>query len=134
MENNKKTPIRSYRDLRVYQQLYKVMLIVMREIVPNLPKEEKYDLVGQMRRACKAPPALLAEGFAKRYQKKQWRKYLDDCIGECNEMTNHLAVCKDLYSSYVDPNFCETLIESYDSGSRQLFKLRESWQNFHEKE
>lgn len=97
-----------------------------------MPKEEKFDLTDQLRRACKAPCALLAEGFAKRYQKKNWQKYLDDSIGECNEMTNHLSVVKDAYKRYVNPELCVELIESYDSASRQLYKLRESWVNFHE--
>jgi len=131
MENNHNKPIKSYRDLRVYQQLYKAQVIVLTGVIPKLPKEEKYDLVEQMRRACKAPCALIAEGFAKRYQKKNWQKYLDDAIGECNEMTNHLAVCRDVYSRYVDYKLCDELIETYDSSSRQLFRLRATWQNFH---
>lgn len=74
MENN--TVIRSFRDLRVYQGLYTAMTIVLTKIIPTLPKEEKYDLVDQMRRCCKACSALLAEGFAKRFQKINWQKYL----------------------------------------------------------
>ncbi len=130
-KNNKKS-IQSYRDLDVYQKLYKAMLIVMKEIVPKLPKEEKYDLTDQMRRACKAPPALLAEGFAKRYQKRNWKKYIDDSIGECNEMTNHLTVAIDLYSHYVDVQDCKEAINLYDISSRQLYNLQKSWKNFHE--
>lgn len=132
METGKnKKPIRGYRDLEVYQNLYKVMIKVLTEVVSKLPKEEKYDLADQMRRACKAPPALLAEGFAKRYQKKNWQKYLDDCIGECNEMVNHLSVCIDVYHRYVDSETCKELIGLYDISSRQLYKLRESWRDFH---
>jgi len=71
MENRNKA-IKTFQDLRAYQNLYKAMILVLTKIVPNLPKEEKYDLANQMRRACKAGPALIAEGFAKRYQKKNW--------------------------------------------------------------
>jgi four helix bundle protein len=59
--------IKSFTDLRVYQNLYRAMIVVLIKIIPTLPKEERYDLVDQMRRCCKASPALLAEGFAKRY-------------------------------------------------------------------
>lgn len=128
--SNKKT-IKSYRDLIVYQNLYKAQIRVLTQVIPNLPKEEKYDLGDQMRRACKAPPALLAEGFAKRYQKRSWQKYLDDCIGECYEMINHLSVCIDAYSQYVDTKLCKELIESYDISSAQLYKLKQSWKDFH---
>jgi four helix bundle protein len=132
MENREnKNTIRSFKDLNVYQNLYKAMVIVLTEIVPKLPKEEKYDLADQMRRACKAPPALLAEGFAKRYQKKNWQKYIDDAIGEANEMINHLSVCKDVYFKYVTIKKCECLIEMYDIANRQLYRLKENWRNFH---
>ena len=89
---NKKPKINSYKDLFVYQNTYKAMLVVLKEIILNLPKEEKFDLVDQMRRCCKACPALIAEGFAKRYQKRNWNKYLEDAIGEINEMQHHLDV------------------------------------------
>jgi hypothetical protein len=56
------------------------MILVLTKIIPRLPKDEKYDLTDQMRRICKAGQALIAEGFAKRYQKKNWQKYIDDTI------------------------------------------------------
>jgi four helix bundle protein len=80
-----KTPIRSLKDLEVYKNLYKAAIIVLKEIVPKLPKEEKYDLASQMRRACKSPLALLAEGYAKKNYKRSWKKYIDDALGECND-------------------------------------------------
>jgi len=131
MENSKNKTIKSFRDLHVYQNLYKVMTLVLIKIIPKLPKEEKYDLVDQMRRACKAGPALLAEGFAKRYQKKNWEKYINDTIGECNEMIHHLSVCIDVYSQYVDKKLCQEAIDIYDVSCKQLTRLKKSWQDFH---
>jgi hypothetical protein len=43
--SNQAKPIRSFKDLEVYQNSYKAMLIVMKQIVPKLPEAEKYDLV-----------------------------------------------------------------------------------------
>jgi len=131
MENGKSKTIKSFQDLHVYQNLYKAMILILTKILPTLPKEEKYDLVSQMRRACKAGPALIAEGFAKRYQKKNWQKYIDDTIGECNEMIHHLSVCTDIYPRYVNPKLCEEAIEIYDISCKQLTNLGKSWQNFH---
>ena len=131
-DGNKKKAIRTYSDLDVYQRLYKAMLIVMKEIVPKLPKEEKFDLIDQLRRSCKAPLALLAEGFAKRYQTRAWKKYLDDAIGECNETINHLTVSLDVYGGFLNRQLCEQVIGEYDIANRQLYQLRQSWRNFHE--
>ncbi|MDP3900081.1 MAG: four helix bundle protein [bacterium] len=124
-------PIRSFRDLHVYQNLYKAMVIVHTKIVPNLPKEERFDLVDQMKRASKGAPALLAEGFAKRYQTRAWHKYLEDTIGESSEMIHHLSVCIDLYSQYIDISLCNELISMYDICCKQLAKLDQCWTDFH---
>jgi len=128
--NNYK-PIKSFQDLVVYQNLYKAMIIVHQQVVPKLPKEERFDLTDQMRRASKAALALIAEGFAKRYQKRQWQKYINDTIGECNEMIHHLSVCIDVYNQYVDIKICKQIIDLYDVSCKQLTKLGQSWQDYH---
>lgn len=130
--NNNKKPIKSFQDLIVYQNLYKAMIFTHTRIISSLPKEEKFDLVDQMRRASKASPALIAEGFAKRYQKRQWQKYINDAIGECNEMIHHLSICIDVYNQYVNIALCKETIELYNICCKQLTKLSQSWQNFHE--
>lgn len=130
MTNNENS-IKTYRDPRVYQGLYDAQIKVITQLIPSLPKEERYGLCDQMRRACKAPPALIAEGFAKRYQRRNWGKYLDDAIGESYEMVNHLSVCNDAYSQYVDTMLCKELINIYDASSAQLYKLKQNWKDFH---
>ncbi len=132
MENNKNIPIKGFHDLRVYQKLYMAMMIILKDILPTLPKEEKFDLKDQMRRACKAGPALMAEGFAKRFQKKSWEKYINDTIGECNEMIHHLSVCIDAYSQFVDVNLCRKIIDMYDVVCKQLTSLKKAWTNYHQ--
>lgn len=128
MENDDK--IRSFKDLHVYQNSYDGMLKVMDRIVPKLPESEKYDLTDQIRRACKAVPRLIAEGYAKRHQKAGFQKYLDDAMAECNEMVVSLTQSRDLYPTYVDVKLCDELIDLYDKSGRQLYKLSQAWRNF----
>jgi len=134
MEISKRKTIKSFRDLQVYQNLYRAMILVLTEVIPKLPKEEWFDLVDQMRRCCKASPALIAEGFAKRYQKKNWEKYINDTIGECNEMIHHLSVCIDVYCKFIDKRLCQELINLYDTTCKQLTRLKKAWKNFHQKD
>lgn len=110
------------------------MLIVHEKVIPCLPKEEKFDLYSQMSRASKGAPALLAEGFAKRYQKKNWQKHSNDCIGESNEMIHHLSVCRDIYGQFVENQVCVELIDLYDKCCRQLTNLGKAWKNYHQEE
>ncbi len=128
MDNNKK--IISFHDLDVYNNTYSLMLKVMKEIVPKLPACEKFDLVDQLRRACKTIPRLIAEGYAKRHQKAGFQKYIDDAMAECNEMIVSLSQCKDLYFDFVKIDLCEELIDMYDKSGRQLYKLGDAWTNF----
>ena len=102
----------------------------MKEIAPKLPDSEKYDLKDQLSRGCKAIPRLIAEGYAKRHQKAGFQKYIDDAMGECNEMVVSLSQCRDIYPTYVGIERCDELVDSYDKSGRQLYKLGNSWTKF----
>ena len=106
------------------------MLIVMKEVLPKLPNMEKYDLNDQLSRACKAIPRLIAEGYAKRHQKAGFQRYIDDAMGECNEMVVSLSQARDLYDKYLNVKNCDDLISIYDKCGRQLYKLGAAWTNF----
>lgn len=125
MENTK--PIRSFRDLDVYQRLFNAAIVTLKEITPKLPADERYDLIDQIRRACKSAVALIAEGYAKRHQVKNWHKYIDDAIGECNEMIVHLSFALEIYPKHIEVKTCQTLIAQYDIAGKQLYNLKKTW-------
>ena len=123
-----KKPITSFRDLEVYQTTYKNMLVIMKDIIPKLPSSEKFDLVDQLSRSCKAIPRLVAEGYAKRHQKMGFQKYLDDAMAETNETIVSLEQCRDIYN--LDIELIKPLASSYDIAARQLYKLSMAWTTF----
>lgn len=125
---NRKNKIISFRNLEVYQNTYKAMLVVMNQLIPKLPASEKYDLKDQLSRSAKTIPRLIAEGYGKRHQKFGFQKYLDDAIAECNETVVSIEQCRDIYN--IDPHVCEELVKTYDKSARQLFKLAEAWDKF----
>jgi four helix bundle protein len=133
MNSEMKKPIRSFRDLEVYQNSYSASIEVVSKIVPKLPKFEQDDLADQLRRSAKAIPRLVAEGYSKKHQKKGFQRYLDDSMAESNEMIVSLSHARDLYPNYVDPKLCENLIDVYDKTSRQLYNLATKWKNFKER-
>ncbi len=130
--NNRK-PIRSFRDLEVYQNSYAASIEVITKVVPKLPKEEQNDLSSQLRKSSKAIPRLIAEGYSKKHQKKGFQKYLDDALAESNEVIVSLSHVRDLYSRFVDPKLSERLIDVYDKTSRQIYNLAKSWRDFKER-
>ncbi|MEE8397858.1 MAG: four helix bundle protein [Desulfobacterales bacterium] len=125
-----KQPIRSFHDRDVYRNSYDAMLTVFRQILPGLPKEEEYDLKDQLRRSSKAIPRLIAEGHAKRHQKKGFQKYLDDAMAESNETIVSISQARDLYPARVDAKTYNDLIDIYDKTSRQLYRLSVAWSKF----
>lgn len=126
MENKK--PIRSFRDLDVYQSSYQASILVAKQILPNLPEHEKYDLRDQLSRSTKAVPRLIAEGFAKKHQKLGFQKYLDDAMTEANETQVSLEHVKDIYQ--IEIKLCEDLVVKYEIIAKQLFNLAEAWSRF----
>lgn len=128
MEDKKR--IRGFEDLEVYRNAYHSMLRVYREILPKLPREEKYDLKDQLRRSTKAIPRLIAEGHSKRHQTRGFQKYIDDAHSESNEMIVSISQVRDLYTSHVDNKECASLIDIYDKISRQLYNLALAWDKF----
>ena len=133
MKENVEISFKTFKNLDVYQSSYKASLVIMKEIIPKLPEIEKYDLKIQMSRSCKAIPRLIAEGYAKKHQKKGFQKYLDDANGESNEMIVCLYHCNDLYGELINKELCNELLDNYDKLSRQLYNLSIAWNNFKEK-
>ncbi len=123
-----KERIYSFKDLDVYRNSYNACLEVINKILPKLPASEKFDLVDQLSRSCKAIPRLIAEGYAKRHQKSGFQKYIDDAMAECNETIVGLEQIKDIYN--IEVSLCEELIRIYDMTARQLFKLALAWDSF----
>lgn len=128
INNHEKGPIRSFRDLDVYQTSYQAMLAVHKEILPQLSGSEKYDLRDQLSRSSKAVPRLIAEGHSKRHQHAGFQKYIDDAHAEANETIVSLEQCRDLYK--INAELCIKLVDTYDKIARQLFNLAAAWDQF----
>ena len=126
----KNVKILSYADLDVYKRAYAACILIMKEVIPCLPESEKYDLKDQLSRSCKSIPRLIAEGFAKKYQKAGFQKYLVDGIGESDETQVSLCQCRDIYGYLMPLEIVNHLIGEYDIISRKLFKLKEKWSAF----
>lgn len=140
-ERNKS--VKSFRDLEVYQNLYRACITVMKQIIPKLPSNEKYDLADQLARASKAAPRLVAEGYAKKHQKSGFQKYIDDAMAECNEIIVCIeqtpfrakrGISGDCHGDKVASQrlrrLCNQLIDTYDKSARQLYRLAEAWDKF----
>ena len=82
-------PIKSYRDLQVYQRARKLILPVY-QLAEQLPKDEKFDLRDKMRRACKSVGENIVEGYSHKDTPTKMKAFWRDSMGSANEMVEHL--------------------------------------------
>jgi four helix bundle protein len=84
-----------FEELVVWQKAHALMLFVHREIIPRLPREEKWDLADQIRRSSKSTPSNISEGYGRYYFKDRVR-FCYNARGSLCETENHLIAAKDL--------------------------------------
>ena len=85
----------SFESLKVWQKAHELMLFVHQEIVPCLPKEEKWGLADQIRRSSQSAGTNIAEGYGRFYYKDRVR-FCYNARGSLTETENHLVDAKDL--------------------------------------
>lgn len=120
--------IKSFRDLDVYKESLELS-IEIEWLVRTFPKHEKFLLGDQLRRASRAIPNLIAEGYAKRESIRSFKKYLKDAVGEANEMMTHLEMA-DKFGYIRKKGYGKELIERYNIVGKKISKLKDNWQNF----
>jgi four helix bundle protein len=126
--DNEFMPIKSFLDLQVYQEALELAKEV-NNFIKLLPRDEKYLLSDQAKRASRAIPSLIAEAWSHRGLIKEFKSYLRDTMGEANEMMSHIEQAR--LFGYLDESKAKSLIERYDKLSAKLSKLKDNWQTYH---
>lgn len=103
--------IHSFEDLECWKTARNLRLFVSREIVAHLPKEERYELASQLRRAVRSVTANIAEGFG-RFHFRDNYKFCSNARGSLFEVLDHLITAHD--DAYISE---EVLVEG-----RRLFE------------
>ena len=112
-ENNlttrKETAMRPHEKLGVWERAIEFVVTVYR-MTDMFPKEERFGLTSQIRRAAVSVPANIAEGAGRRSD-KEFSYFLSNAQGSASELATELLIAKKLgYLSDVD----------YDGGLKEL--------------
>ena len=98
--------MRNYRDLRVWEEAHQLTLAIY-EVTTAFPKEERFGLTSQIRRASASIAANLAEGCGRRSDGEMGR-FIQIAMGSGSELSYHLLLSKDLqllrYEQYLELN------------------------------
>ena len=108
--------IESYRDLRVWKESMDLAEACYRLTV-DFPKDEKYGLTSQLRRACASVPANIAEGYG-RDSKGSYAQFLKVAQGSLKELETHLLLAGRL--GLVGVEATNPVLASCDSVGRML--------------
>ena len=80
----------SYRDLRV-RRIGMDLVETVYDLTRGFPPDERYGLVGQMRRAAVSIPSNIAEGHARRYR-KEYRQHLSVALASLAELETQVEI------------------------------------------
>lgn len=84
----------TYKDLRVYQQSYRLALEI-HTFSLTVPKLYQYDIADQIRRASRSIPSNIAEGYARGQSPLDTQRFLRIAAGSCEEMLFNLSFLAD---------------------------------------
>ena len=110
--------VRSFEDLEVFQRAYRVSLEIHHRSL-TFPRIEQQALADQVRRASKAIPANIAEGFGKQNRSvAEFRRFLRIAMGSADEMCVWVRYCYDL--GYIDEATWMRWREEYHAIAKML--------------
>ena len=131
-----KKPVRSFRDLEVYQKTLEASVIVAKDVKPKLEKL-KYALADNLTDCSMSIPLFISEGHSIRFgDHKQGILLLERAMVGCNKMIVYLEQAKGIYGSKItaelEGDLLEDLIRRYSDVRGKIFRLEKSWQKWTE--
>lgn len=119
------SPIRSYRDLKVWQQGMALAGACYR-ITRSFPKEELFGMTSQIRRAASSIPANIAEGNG-RENRGEYIQFLRIAQGSLKELETHLLLSQQV--GLVTGKVIEGVLHQCESEGKMVRALIRSLQN-----
>jgi four helix bundle protein len=86
--------VKDFRELKVWDKAHRMTLGIYRATA-LFPKEERYGLTSQLRRAASSIPANIAEGCG-RNSDAEFAHFLQIAMGSASETEYHLLLARDL--------------------------------------
>jgi four helix bundle protein len=106
-----------FRDLKVYQLAFKLAMEIYQES-KSFPKEERYSLTDQIRRASRSVAANIGEGYRKKRYPKMFVSKMADADGEATETQIWLDFA--VSCDYLSHERQQKLLAGYEEVGRML--------------
>src|SRR5947209_12772559 len=109
-------PVRGYRDLVVWQDSMDLVVAIYR-ITAAFPREERYSLVDQLRRAAVSVPSNIAEGHG-RSRTGDYLRHLSVAVGSLGEVETQVLIARRL--EYIADDDQRRLVDSWNASAKML--------------
>ncbi len=97
--------------LEAWRLAKELAIQIYREVVPQLPADEKYNLSSQIKRAATSIPANIAEGYGRFYYQANIQ-FCYNARGSLEELVSHLIIAREL--QYIPAENCNETIAKCD--------------------
>lgn len=125
-----KKPVRTFRDLEIYQKTIECAVLISKNILPKLAKL-KYSYAERAEECALAVPLLVAEAHSLRFADFALGVgYLEKAMSASNKMTVYLEHAKGLYGSKLDVDLIDDIAGRYAEARIKMFRLEKSWKRF----
>jgi four helix bundle protein len=114
--------LKNFKELKVWQKAYRLCLEIYK-ITKDFPKEERYGLTSQIRRAAVSVPSNIAEGYGRK-NKGEYIQALYIAYGSNCELETQVMLSGDL--GYIEDRSLERLLEDVGDVERMLKALIKS--------
>jgi len=111
--------MQDFRNIQAWQKAHELALKIYKT-TKAFPKDERYGLTSQIRRAALSIPCNIAEGCA-RSTDADFARFLDIAIGSASEVECQLLLAKDI--EYLKKTESDELLEQVMRVKRMLAKF-----------
>jgi four helix bundle protein len=119
--------LKNYKDLKVWQRSYQLCLEIYK-ITKGFPREERYNLTSQIRRAAVSIASNIAEGYGRKTT-SEYIRFLYIAYGSNCELETQILLAGDL--GYIESGKLEMLKERIREVERMLKALIQSLEKKH---
>jgi hypothetical protein len=125
-----KKPIRSFRDLEVYQRANQAATEIMAKVI-SLIGESGSLIKDKLVNCCLMIPESIATAHSHRFETGEELKYLEDALEGCNKIVVYLEQVRDIFIKDIENRaLCDDLIKRYILTRRKIFNLYKAWKRF----
>ena len=119
--------LKNYKELKVWQKAYQLCIKIYK-ITKGFPKEERYGLTSQIRRAAVSVPSNIAEGYGRKTT-QEYMRALYIAYGSNCELETQILLSGDL--GYIKTDDLKNLQGDIGNVERMLKALIRSLENKH---